>query len=134
MENKTPEQIYKVIEKSSSVLVTNWVINNLLGLLSILLAIYLIWGRWHMGILGILVLVANVGFVNGFLLPTIFGIINQPFAEKARSGAIELEDIGIIDVKLSQTLSDTKVEYWPKYIVQGLSEENIKKIFPKYEK
>jgi hypothetical protein len=49
-------------------------------------------------------------------------------------GKIELAEARVLDNMTIAKLMDAKVVQWPKVIVQGLSEENLKKIFPKYEK
>ena len=45
----------------------------------------------------------------------------------------ELVEQGIIDDLVIVKLTQVKVEQWPKYIVQNLSEENLKKIFHEYK-
>jgi len=126
-------QSYKKIYKASTILVYGWVANNLIGTVSNIFLIYFIWWKFHMGFFGIFMFLLTTWIVNGLILPTIFRLFNQPFAMQARDGAIELEDMGIIDAELSFKLNNTKVEYWPKYITQGLSDENLNKIFPGYK-
>lgn len=118
-------QAYKQILKASKVIAYGWVINNLLGLVSILLSIYFVWWKWNMGLLGIIVSFFIIWFINGLLLPKIFQIINIPFEKKAVNGAETLISLGVIS---SSTIINKTIYTWPKYIVQNLTEENIKLI------
>ena len=128
-----PRQSYKKIERAASILVCGWVINNVIGTASIIFSIYLIWWKWHFGLLGILIFVLLTWLVNGVILPFVFGIFNKPFAILARQGEVELAEQGVIDDLIIVKLTQVKVEQWPKYIVQNLSEENLKKIFHEYK-
>jgi len=134
MTQTTLEQSYKKIEKASSTLVILWLLNNILGGLGIIISIYLVWWVWHLGFLGILVFIIMFLIINSVILPFIFNKINKSFDELAMEGKIELADARVIDNITIVKLANAKVEQWPRIIVQNITEENLKKIFPKYEK
>ncbi|MFA5532160.1 MAG: hypothetical protein WDA13_00985 [Candidatus Shapirobacteria bacterium] len=129
-----PQQSYKKIEKAATILVYGWVANNVIGTISIIFSIYLIWWKWHLGFLGVLVFIFITWLINGVVLPFVFKIFNKPFAEMARQGEFELAELDVIDDLIIVKLTNTKIEQWPKCIVQNLSEENLIKIFPDYKK
>ena len=134
MTEPTPEQSYKKIEKASSTLAFLWLLNNILGGVGIVVSIYLVWWVWHLGFLGILVFIVMFLIINSVLLPFIFNKLNKSFDELAMEGKIELAEVRVLDNMTIAKLMNAKVVQWPRVIVQGLSEENLKKIFPKYEK
>lgn len=120
-------QAYKKIEKAATILAWGWLLNNLLGLISILVLIYLIWWKWHLGILGgVFVLLAGIWIVNSVVLPALFSLLNKPFAEMAKSEAVRLAVLGVINDELVQKLADTKVEYWPKVIASSMTAEEFR--------
>lgn len=128
------QKSYKKIEKAAAILVYGWVTNNVVGAISIIFSIYLIWWKWHLGLLGVLVFILITWLINGVVLPFVFKIFNKPFAEMARQGEVELVEQGVIDDLIIVKLTQIRVEQWPKYIVQNLSDDNLTKIFPDYKK
>lgn len=120
-------QAYKKVEKAATILAWGWLLNNFLGLVSILVLVYFIWWRWQLGILGVLVVLAGIWIINSVALPALFSLLNKPFAEMAKSGAVRLATLGIIDVDTIRKLADTKVEYWPKIIVSSMTQEEFRR-------
>lgn len=118
-------QAYKKIEKATTILAWGWLLNTLLGLVSILVSIYFIWWVWHLGILGVFVLLASIWIINSVILPALFSLLNKPFAEMAKSGAVRLAVLGVISDKIVKQLADTKVEYWPKIIASSMTAEEF---------
>ncbi len=118
-------QAYKKVEKAATILAWGWLLNNLLGLVSILLLIYF-WWKWHLGILGVFVLLVGIWIINSVILPALFSILNKPFAEMAKSGAVRLAVLGVISDDMVQQLADTKVEYWPKVIISSMTTEEFR--------
>lgn len=120
-------QSYTKIEKAATILVWGWLLNNLLGLISILVMIYLIWWKWHLGILGgVFVLLAGIWIINSVILTALFSLLNKPFAEMAKLEAVRLAVLGIISDELVVKLADTKVEYWPKVIASSMTAEEFR--------
>ncbi len=134
MTQLTPQQSYKKIEKASSTLIVLWLLNNILGGVGIIISIYLVWWVWHLGFFGVVVLIVMSLIINSVILPFIFNKINKTFDELAMEGKIELAEVRILDNVTIVKLANAKVEQWPKVIIQNITEENLKKIFPKYEK
>ena len=120
-------QAFKKIERAATVLAWGWVLNNLLGLVSIIVLIYLIWWQWLLGIWGVLALLIGIWVVNSVLLPALFSMLNKPFAEMAKAGAVRLAVLKVIDDDIVKKLADTKVEYWPNVIASSLSQEDFEK-------
>ncbi len=121
----TAFQAFEKIEKASARLMLGWVLNNLLGLVSFVALIYLIWWPWHLGFWGIPVLLFGIWLINSIALPAVFRIINRPCVDAARSGALLLATSGIINETTVQKLSDTTVEHWPKIITSSMSNEDF---------
>jgi len=128
------EQSYKKIERAATILAYGWVLNNVIGVISIIFSIYFIWWKWHLGLFGVLVFILITWLITCVVIPFIFKIFNKPFTEMARQGEFELAELGIIDDLIIVKLTDTKVEQWPKCIIQNLTDENLIKIFPNYKK
>jgi len=121
-------QAFQKVQKAATILVWGWMLNNLLGLVSIVLLVYLIWWEWHLGIVGVLVLLVGIWVTNSLILPGLFSILNQPFAQMAKSGAVRLAVLGVIDDETVQKLAETKVEYWPKVIAGSMTAEEFRRI------
>lgn len=128
------QESYKKIEKAATVLVYGWVVNNVIGAISIIFSIYIIWWKWHLGLFGVLVFIFITWLITCVVIPFIFKIFNKPFTEMARQGEIELAEQGVIDDLIIVKLTQIRVEQWPKCIVQNLSDDNLIKIFPDYKK
>jgi hypothetical protein len=120
-------QAFRRIEKAATILTWGWVLNNLLGSVSTVILIYFIWWRWHLGVFGMLVLLVGVWVINSTILPTLFGVLNKPFAEMAKSGAVRLVVLKAIDDDTVWKLSDTKVEHWPEIIVASMTQEEFRR-------
>jgi len=129
-----PQQSYKKIEKAATILAYGWVANNVIGTISIIFSIYLIWWKWHLGLFGVLVFILITWLITCVVIPFMFKIFNKPFIEMARQGEFELAELDVINDLIIVKLTNTKVEQWPKCIVQNLSEENLIKIFPDNKK
>jgi hypothetical protein len=122
----TPFQAFKKIEKASGRLMLGWVLNNLLGLVSFLTLIYLIWWQWHLSFWGIPALIGGLWLINAYLLPKLFRLLNKPHIESAKSGVLVLATKGIIGEATVQKLADTSVEHWPKVITSSMSAAEFK--------
>ncbi len=119
-------QAFKRVEKAANILAWGWMLNNILGLISILVLFYLIWWKWYFGILGgVFILLAGIWAINSVILPALFSILNKPFVEMAKSGTVRLAVLGVINDDTVQKLADTKVEYWPKVIVSSMTQEEF---------
>ena len=121
---------YKKIEKAATILAYGWVANNIIGTISIIFSIYFIWWKWHLGLFGAPVFILITWLITCVVIPFVFKIFNKPFAEMARQGEFELVELGIIDDLIIVKLTNTKVEQWPKVIVQSLTDEKLQMIFP----
>lgn len=121
---------YKKIEKAATILAYGWVANNVIGTISIIFSIYLIWWKWHLGLFGVLVFILITWLITCVVIPFIFKIFNKPFIEMARQGEFELVELDVIDDLIIVKLTNTKVEQWPKVIVQSLTDEKLQMIFP----
>ena len=119
-------QAFHKVQKAAAILMIGWMINNILGFASIGVLIYYIWWQWHLGWLGIVALGIGIWLVNTVALPLLFSLINAPFAQMARSGAIRLIDLGIIDDYTLGKLEKTKVEHWPDVIASSMSNEEFR--------
>lgn len=119
-------QAFQKVEKAAAILAWGWMLNNLLGLVSIVVLVYLIWWKWYLGVVGVLVLLVGIWVINSVILPAVFSILNKPFAEMAKSGAVRLAVLGVIDDETVKKLADTKVEYWPKVIASSMTKEEFR--------
>lgn len=122
----TALQAFQKVEKAAAILTWGWMLNNVIGLVSIGVLVYFIWWRWHLGFLGILALLVGIGVINAVILPGLFRILNKPFAEMAKSGAVRLATLHAIDDDTVRKLADTKVEYWPKVIASSMTNEEFR--------
>ena len=116
---------FQKVEKAAAILTWGWLINNLVGLISVGVLIYLIWWQWHLRFWGILALPVGIWVVNCVVLPALFSIINKPFAEMAKSGAVRLATLGAIDDDTVRQLADTKLEHWPRVIASSMTNEEF---------
>lgn len=119
------KQAYTRVAIASGILAYGWLFNNLIGILSIPVLIYLIWWKWNFGFLGVVVLIVGVWIFNSVVLPIIFSVLNMPFAALAKSGAVRLGVLGAIDESTVLKLSKTKVEYWPQVIYDSMPEDEF---------
>lgn len=113
----TPLEAYKVVNFSVNVLLFNWVVNNILGFVSLPILAYLTYWKWDLGLLiSIPVVLLGLWLINSMLLPKIFAVVNKPFANVASHGAIRLATLKVIDDQTAEKLSATKVEHWIRII------------------
>jgi len=120
-------EAYHKVQKAANILAWGWMLNNLLGLISIIVLIYVIWWVFHLGIIGVLVLLFGIWLINLVILPSIFAVVNKPLAEMAKSGAVRLGVLGVIDDKTVQKLANEKVEYWPRVIALSMTEDDFQR-------
>jgi len=119
-------QAFQKVEKAAAILAWGWMLNNLIGLVSIGALVYLIWWQWHLRFLGIVALLVGIWVINCVALPALFRILNKPFAEMAKSGAVRLATLHAIDDDTVRKLAETKVEYWPKVIASSMTNEEFR--------
>src|SRR5262249_26470618 len=60
---------------------------------------YLIWWEWHLCIGCLLSPPVGIWGIKSLNLPTLFSNLNPPFAQMAKSGAVRLAVLGVIDHK-----------------------------------
>ena len=119
-------QAFQKVERAATILVWGWMLNNLLGTISIIVLVYLLWWKWHLGLLGVVVLLVGIWVINCAILPSVFRIVNKPFAEMAKAGAVRLAVLGAISEETVKKLAEAKVEHWPKLIVQSMAPDEFR--------
>ena len=108
---------YKTIEKSGIRLYNAWVLNNLIGISSIIIMLYIIWGVWNPNwVIGVIVLLLWSWVINSKVLPYIYGIYNKPIEESAWDAGIFLQNSGKINEEVSVLLTKTKIWKWTAII------------------
>jgi len=115
--NETQESI-KTIVKCSDRLTVHYMINNILGIASIGLLIYLCWWVWEIGWWGLPLTLVGIYIFNSVVLQIIFGILNKPIAEKAGENLRFLLYNGTIDSDFYNQISKIKVEHWGDLILK----------------
>lgn len=119
-------QAYKKIETAAKIVAWGQLFNNLLGLISFFISIYLIWWKWHLGIIGgVFVFFVGIWATNSIFLPALFGILCKPFDEMAKSGAVRLAVLHVINEDTVKKLADTNVTYWPRIIISSMTDEEL---------
>lgn len=119
-------QAYRKIERSANTLASVWLLNTILGLVSIILLTYIIWWKWRLGFIGIISFVGYFWLINSIILPMIASFIRKPVAEEARSSMVKLVALGVIDDNLLKKLTNEKVELWPKTITTSMTSKELK--------
>ena len=121
----SPLDEFKKIERAAKLLTWGFMLNNFLGIVSLVLLPYLIWWRWNLGWPGLLALFAGIWLINSVFLPAVFALVNRPFAESARQAAATLGAMGVLEESTIRQLAATKVEWWPKVIALSMPVEEF---------
>lgn len=111
------QQALRRVDRAVLILAWGWILNNVLGAVSIVLLPYLVWWRWGFGILpGIAICLVGFRAINGYILPAIFLCLNHPFALMAKSGAVKLVTLKVLEPDVIFELNQAKVHNWPAII------------------
>lgn len=116
--NEAQEAIKSII-KCSDRLTVHYMINNILGIASIGIIIYMCWWVWEIGWWGLPITMVGIYVFNSFILKIVFGFLNKPIAEKAGENLQFLLYNGNIDSDFYNQISKIKVEHWGDLILKN---------------